>query len=109
MAARAIGTSSTRIGFRHITPNCMAIVLAVATYYLGLAITIEASLSFLGVGVPPDVPSWSGMLKRAAEEQVKTAPWVAIFPGMTIFVAVFGFNLLGDALRDVFDPKLRGR
>ncbi len=109
LAARAIGASSRRIIFRHITPNCMAIVLVVGTYYLGLAITIEASLSFLGVGVPPDVPSWGGILKRAAEEHVKTAPWAAIFPGMAIFVIVFGFNLLGDALRDVFDPKLRGR
>ena len=109
LAARAIGASSKRIVFRHITPNCMAIVLVVGTYYLGLAITIEASLSFLGVGVPPDVPSWGGILKRAAEEHVKTAPWAAIFPGLAIFVIVFGFNLLGDALRDVFDPKLRGR
>ena len=109
LAARAIGASSKRIVFRHITPNCMAIVLVVGTYYLGLAITIEASLSFLGVGVPPDVPSWGGILKRAAEEHVKTAPWAAIFPGMAIFVIVFGFNLLGDAMRDVFDPKLRGR
>ena len=109
LAARAIGASSRRIVFRHITPNCMAIVLVVGTYYLGLAITIEASLSFLGVGVPPDVPSWGGILKRDAEEHVKTAPWAAIFPGLAIFVIVFGFNLLGDALRDVFDPKLRGR
>ena len=81
----------------------------VGPYYLGLAITIEASLSFLGVGVPPDVPSWGGMLKRAAEEHVRTAPWVAIFPGLAIFVVVFGFNLLGDALRDVCDSKLRKR
>ncbi|MDA1220054.1 MAG: ABC transporter permease [Chloroflexi bacterium] len=109
LAARAIGASSNRIMFRHIAPNCVAIILVIATYYLGLAITIEASLSFLGVGVPPDVASWGGMLKRAAEEHVRTAPWVAIFPGMAIFVVVFGFNLLGDALRDVFDPKLRQR
>jgi peptide/nickel transport system permease protein len=108
IAARAIGASSNRIIFRHIAPNCVAIILVIATYYLGLAITIEASLSFLGVGVPPDVPSWGGMLKRAAEEP-RTGPWVAMFPGMAIFVVVFGFNLLGDALRDVFDPKLRQR
>ncbi len=109
LAARAIGASPMRLVFRHIAPNCMAIVLVVGTYYVGLAITIEASLSFLGVGVPPDVPSWGGMLKRAAEEYGAAAPWVAIFPGLAIFVVVFGFNLLGDALRDVWDPKLRGR
>ena len=109
LAARAIGASPLRLVFRHITPNCMAIALVVATYYLGLAITIEASLSFLGVGVPPDVPSWGGILRRAAEEHVRTAPWVAMFPGLAIFVVVFGFNLLGDSLRDAWDPKLRGR
>ena len=109
LAARAVGASSKRIVFRHIAPNCAAILLVVGTYYLGLAITIEASLSFLGVGVPPDVPSWGGMLKRAAEEHGRTAVWVAIFPGLAIFVVVFGFNLLGDALRDVLDPRLRGR
>ena len=109
LAARAIGASPMRLVFRHIAPNCTAIVLVVRTYYVGLAITIEASLSFLGVGVPPDVPSWGGMLKRAAEEYGAAAPWVAIFPGLAIFVVVFGFNLLGDALRDLWDPKLRGR
>ena len=109
LAARAVGASPMRLVFRHIAPSCLAIALVIGTYYVGLAITIEASLSFLGVGVPPDVPSWGGMLKRAAEEHVRTAPWVAIFPGMAIFVVVFGFNLLGDALRDVWDPKLRGR
>ena len=83
--------------------------LILASYYLGFAIIIEASLSFLGVGAPPDVPSWGGILTQATREHVKTAPWVGIFPGLTIFVVVLGFNLLGDALRDVFDPKLRGR
>ena len=79
------------------------------TYYLGFAIIIEASLSYLGVGAPPDQPSWGGMLTRAGQEHVKTASWVGILPGMAIFLVVMGFNLLGDALRDVLDPRLRGR
>ena len=109
VAAQAIGASPLRIVFRHILPNCFAIYLVLATYYLGFAIIIEASLSFLGVGAPPDQPSWGGMLTRAAQEHVKTAPWVGLFPGMAIFLVVMGFNLLGDALRDVLDPRLRGR
>ncbi len=109
LAARAIGASGTRIVFRHIAPNAFATYLVLATYYLGFAIIIEASLSFLGVGSPPDVPSWGGMLTSASQEHIKTGPWVGIFPGIAIFVVVLGFNLLGDALRDVFDPKLRGR
>jgi len=109
LAAKAIGASSSRIVFQHIAPNCFAIYLILATFYLGTAIIIEASLSFLGVGSPPHIPSWGGMLSRAAEERLHTAPWVAIFPGLAIFIVVMGFNLLGDALRDLFDPKLRGR
>ncbi len=108
MAARAIGAPSIRIIARHIMPNCFAIYLILATYYLGFAIILEASLSFLGVGVPPDVPSWGGMLTAAAQGHVTRAPWAGIFPGLAIFVAVLGFNLLGDALRDVLEPRLRG-
>ena len=109
LAAKAIGASSKRIAFRHIAPNCFATYLVLASYYLGFAIILEAGLSFLGVGSPLDVPSWGGMLSRATEFHIKTAPWVAIFPGLAIFIVVLGVNLLGDALRDVFDPKLRGR
>jgi peptide/nickel transport system permease protein len=108
VAARAIGAPSARIIGRHIMPNCLAIYLILATYYLGFAIIIEASLSFLGVGVPPDVPSWGGMLTAAAQGHVTRAPWAGIFPGLAIFIAVLGFNLLGDALRDVLEPRLRG-
>ena len=108
-AALAIGAPSWRIIFRHIVPNCFATYLVLATYYLGFAIIIESSLSFLGVGTPPDQPSWGGMLVRAASAHVKSGPWLAIFPGLAIFLVVMGFNLLGDALRDVFDPRLRGR
>jgi peptide/nickel transport system permease protein len=108
MAARAIGAPTARIIMRHLMPNCLAIYLILATYYLGFAIIVEASLSFLGVGVPPDVPSWGGMLTAAAQGHVTKAPWAGIFPGLAIFTAVLGFNLLGDALRDILEPRLRG-
>ena len=108
-AAQAIGAPPWRIVLRHIVPNCFATYLVLATYYLGFAIIIESSLSFLGVGTPPDQPSWGGMLTRAASSHVKSGPWLAIAPGMAIFLVVMGFNLLGDALRDVLDPRLRGR
>jgi ABC-type dipeptide/oligopeptide/nickel transport system permease subunit len=105
-AARAIGARPGRIVFKHIMPNCLAIYIIMATYYLGFAIIIEASLSFLGVGVPPNVPTWGGML-TGATKYVETAWWVAVFPGLAIAIVVFAWNLLGDALRDVLDPKLR--
>jgi peptide/nickel transport system permease protein len=108
VAARAVGARSARIILRHIMPNCFAIYLILATYYLGFAIILEASLSFLGVGVPPDVPSWGGMLTAAAQGHITKAPWAGIFPGLAIFLVVLGFNLLGDALRDVLEPRLRG-
>ena len=108
-AALAIGAPPWRIILKHIVPNCFATYLVLATYYLGFAIIIESSLSFLGVGAPPDQPSWGGMLVRAASAHVKAGPWLAIFPGLAIFLVVMGFNLLGDALRDVLDPRLRGR
>jgi ABC-type dipeptide/oligopeptide/nickel transport system permease subunit len=107
-AARAIGAPPSRIVARHVLPNCLAIYLILATYYLGFAIILEASLSFLGVGVPPDVPSWGGMLTAAAQGHITKAPWAGIFPGLAIFIVVLGFNLLGDALRDVLEPRLRG-
>ena len=107
VAARAIGARSARVIARHIMPNCFAIYLILATYYLGFAIILEATLSFLGVGVPPDVPSWGGMLTAAAQGHVTKAPWAGIFPGLAIFIVVLGFNLLGDALRDVLEPRLR--
>jgi ABC-type dipeptide/oligopeptide/nickel transport system permease subunit len=107
VAAQAIGARPARVIARHIMPNCLAIYLILATYYLGFAIILEASLSFLGVGSPPDIPSWGGMLTAAAQGHVTRAPWAGIFPGLAIFIAVLGFNLLGDALRDVLEPRLR--
>ena len=108
LAARAVGASPFRIVFRHLAPNCFAIYLILATYYLGFAIIIEASLSFLGVGAPPDEPSWGGMLTAAVREYHRNY-WLGIFPGMAIFIVVLGFNFLGDALRDILDPRLRNR
>lgn len=108
-AARAIGARPSRIVLRHIMPNCFAIYIIMATYYLGFAIIIEASLSFLGVGAPPDEPSWGGILTVASREAPETGIWLLVFPGIFIFIAVLGFNILGDALRDILDPKLRGR
>jgi peptide/nickel transport system permease protein len=108
LAARALGATPSRIIFRHIAPNCFAIYLILATYYLGFAIILEASLSFLGVGAPPDVPSWGGMLTVAVQEYLSSV-WVGIFPGLAIFIVVLGFNFLGDALRDLLDPRLRNR
>ena len=108
LAARSIGTSHWRIMLRHIAPNCAATYIVLVTMSLGWAIIVEASLSFLGVGIPPDVPSWGGMLTRAAQNYVDVAPWLGVFPGLAIATVVFAFNLLGDSLRDVLDPRLRG-
>lgn len=108
LAARAVGAGSWRIMTKHMIPNAFALYLVIVTFHLGGAIIAEASLSFLGVGSPPDVPSWGGMLSGAASQYVALAPWLAVFPGMAIFVVVFSWNVLGDALRDVLDPRLRG-
>ncbi len=107
-AARAIGSSDLRIILRHILPNCIAPYIVFATANLGVAIIVEASLSFLGVGTPIDVPSWGGMLSYAGTKYVEVAPWLLIFPSIAIFIVVFGLNMLGDALRDILDPRLRG-
>ena len=107
-AARALGASNLRIILGHILPNSLAPFLIIATAGLGAAILIEASLSFLGFGVPPPAPSWGGMLTGNAQQFAIAAPWLAIAPGVAISLAVFAFNVLGDALRDVWDPRLRG-
>jgi len=109
LAARAVGAGDGRIIFRHMIPNCFALYIVLVTVFLGTAIVAEATLSFLGVGVPPDVASWGGMLNGAAQRYVRLAPWLGVFPGLAIAIVVFAWNLLGDALRDVLDPKLRGR
>ncbi|MBI2888144.1 MAG: ABC transporter permease [Chloroflexi bacterium] len=106
-ASRAIGCTGPRILFRHMLPNCLAPYIILVSAELGGAILIEASLSFLGLGTPPPNPSWGAMLSGGAQQFVQRAPWMAIFPGLAISAVVFGFNLLGDALRDVLDPRLR--
>ena len=106
-AARAAGGSHLRIALRHIVPNCLATYIVLVTTNISYAIVVEASLSFLGVGAPPDEPSWGGML-TAGTQAMETAPWLFFFPGVAISLTVFALNLLGDAIRDVADPRLRG-
>jgi peptide/nickel transport system permease protein len=106
-AARACGFGHMRIVMRHMVPNVMAPYLVVMTAAVGQAILLESSLSFLGLGVQEPVPAWGLMLRGGAQEYAESAPWVAIFPGIAISLAVFGFNLFGDALRDWLDPKLK--
>jgi len=106
-AARAVGMSEWKIAFRHVLPNTVAPLIVLATAQLGAAILTEASLSFLGLGIPEPHPSWGRMLSESAAEYVRTAPWLVIFPGIAISLAVFGTNLLGDAMRDILDPRER--
>ena len=106
-AARALGFTHSRIILRHMVPNVMAPFLIMLTAFVGQAILLEASLSYLGLGVQEPTPAWGLMLQGGAEEYAESAPWVAIWPGVAISLAVFGFNLFGDSLRDALDPKLR--
>jgi peptide/nickel transport system permease protein len=108
-AARNLGFSTPRIIFRHVLPNCIAPFIVVAASALGYAILSEAALSFLGLGTPPPEPSWGVMLSGSTQTYMKQAPWLAIFPGLAITLAIFGVNFIGDALRDAIDPRLRGR
>ena len=107
-AAKSIGMNELRIALRHVLPNTLAPLIVLATAQLGSTILTEASLSFLGLGIPEPYPSWGRMLSESAVEYVRTAPWLVIFPGIAISLAVFGTNLFGDALRDILDPRQRG-
>jgi peptide/nickel transport system permease protein len=107
-AAKSIGMSDTRIALRHVLPNTLAPLIVLATAQLGSTILTEAALSFLGLGIPEPYPSWGRMLSESAAEYVRVAPWLVIFPGVAISLAVFGTNLFGDALRDILDPRQRG-
>ncbi|MBM2803563.1 MAG: transporter permease [Deltaproteobacteria bacterium] len=106
-AALTLGASHSRIIFRHMLPNVMAPYLIMLTAFLGQAILLEASLSFLGLGVSEPTAAWGLMLRGAAVEFAERAPWMALFPGLAISLAVFAFNIFGDSLRDALDPKLR--
>ena len=108
-AAQALGCRQLKIVLSHILPNVTAPILVIASIWLGNAILIEASLSFLGLGTQPPIPSWGLMLSSTGRAFMEQAPWLAIFPGLAISLAVLGFNLFGDTLRDAWDPKLRRR
>jgi peptide/nickel transport system permease protein len=108
-AAQVLGCSHRRTMLRHILPNVLAPILILASIYIGNAIIVEASLSFLGLGTAPPTPSWGNMLSGQGRAYMEQAPWLALFPGLAITVTVLSFNLLGDALRDSWDPRLRGR
>jgi len=106
-AARAVGQSDAKIMAIHIFPNIFGEILVMGTLWVATAIIVEASLSFIGLGVRPPTPSWGAMI-RDGLDQLTNAPWLSIFPGLAIFVSVFSFNLIADGLRDISDPKLRG-
>src|SRR5262250_1850078 len=105
-AARAVGNSQLRIALRHVLPNVVPPLIVQATLAVAAAIIAEAALSFLGLGQQPPAPSWGSML-NTAKNYIDNAPWMAIWPGLSIFLLVLSFNLLGDGLRDAFDPKSR--
>ena len=107
-AARALGAGHVRIVLLYVLPNVMATIIILATIGLGTVILAESGLSFLGFGIPPPYPSWGAMLSGSGRTFMYHAPWMALWPAVAISLAVFGFNMLGDALRDVLDPRLRG-
>ena len=108
-SARAIGASDLRIMAGHVTPQCFAPYMVLATAALGSAIIIEASLGFLGAGVPPPTPTWGNMLALSAVSALKPLWWLVVFPGMAITITVLAFNLFGDSVRDALDPRLRSQ
>ena len=107
-AARALGASNTRIMLRYVLPNIMPVVIILSSVNLGAAVLAEATVSFLGFGIPRPFPTWGQLLSTDGRIDGVGHEWLSIIPGAAIFICVFGFNMLGDALRDVLDPRLRG-
>jgi len=107
VAARALGSGQLRLMAHHVFPNTLYALVVVATLYIATAIRTEASLSFLGLGIPPPTPSWGNILSEG-RQYIKCCPWITTFSGLAIMLAVLAFNLVGDALRDLLDPRLRG-
>jgi ABC-type dipeptide/oligopeptide/nickel transport system permease subunit len=107
MAARAIGAGQFRLMARHVFPNALYALVVVATLYIATAIRTEAGLSFLGLGVPPPTPTWGNILSDG-RQYIKCCPWITTFSGLAIMLAVLAFNIVGDALRDLLDPRMRG-
>ena len=107
LAARALGGGQLRVMARHVFPNALYALVVVATLYIATAIRTEASLSFLGLGIPPPTPSWGNILSEG-RQYIKCCPWLTTFSGLAVMVAVLAFNLMGDALRDLLDPRLKG-
>ena len=108
LAARAVGTPTSQILLRHVLPNIMAPVIIVFSINIGGVIISEASLSFLGFGLPVQIPSWGGMLSREGRVYMEMAPWLALWPGAFLTIVVYCLNMFGDAVRDLLDPRLRG-
>jgi peptide/nickel transport system permease protein len=106
-AARTIGATPAQIIWRHLFPNALAVIIVQATVWLAYAILLEASLSYLGLGVQIPTPSWGNMLQQGQSELVNGAWWLTVFPGLAIFFITLAFNLMGDGLRDALDPRLR--
>lgn len=106
-AARGLGVRAPRIMVRHILPNLVGPIVVVATAFFGTAIVTEAALSFVGLGTPPPTPSWGNMMSGSARTYITSAPWMAFYPGLALSLLVFGVNIVGDAIRDVLDPRLR--
>ncbi len=107
-AANAVGASVSRILWKHILPNIMPVLIIEFTLAVGRMIISEAMLSFLGFGIPPPMPSWGGMLSGSGRRYMLQAPWMALWPGLALAIVVYGVNMLGDAVRDLWDPRLRG-